>query len=118
MKAHTASLINGLVLVVMGLWGALATNFNSPTAFIPVGIGFIILLLNNFMKKEDKVISHIIVVLTLLIALALIMPLKRAIETENTMAMVRVILMVLSCLLAIWYFIQSFRAARSTNTNG
>ena len=116
MKAHTASLINGLVLVIMGLWGAMATDFNSPTAFIPVGVGFIILLLNNYMKKEDKVISHIIVVLTVLIALALIMPLRRAISTDNTMALVRMILMILSCILAIWYFIQSFRSARSTET--
>lgn len=112
MTAHRASLINGMVLVLLGAWGAFSSNFASPTAFIPVVVGVIILALNNYIKKEDKVMSHIVVVLTFLIMLALIMPLKGAFGRENTMAIVRISGMILSCIYAMVYFIRSFKAAR------
>jgi len=53
------------------------------------------------------------VVLTLLAFLALAgKPLMRAIDENNTMAIVRVGLMCFTCALAMFSFIQSFRAAR------
>ncbi len=116
MNAHKASFINAAVLILMGLWGAYASGSfgggGSPTAFIPVGIGVVLLLLNGGVKSENKVIAHIAVLLTFLTIFALGMPLKGAMGKGNTMGVVRLALMILSSIFAMVYFIKSFRDAR------
>jgi uncharacterized membrane protein (UPF0136 family) len=64
MNAHIASLVNGIVLVVVGLWGYMESS--SPTSLIPVVIGAILLVLNKGVKNQNKVIAHIAVLVTLL----------------------------------------------------
>lgn len=112
MKAHTVSLINAIILIVMGAWGYFGSETPSPTALIPVGLGVIILAMNGGVKKENKVIAHIAVLVTLLALLGLAMPLKGAIGRGDTMAIIRVGIMLLSSLVAMIYFIKSFRDAR------
>ena len=58
MNAHSASLVNGIILVVVGLWGYLESS--SPTSLIPVGIGVTLLALNKGVKNQNKVIAHIV----------------------------------------------------------
>lgn len=110
MNAATASLANGIILVAIGLWGAYASDW-SPTSFIPVAFGAILLALNGGVRKENKVIAHIAVVLTLLILLSLFMPLRGALERGGA-APIRIVIMMLSSLVAMIYFIKSFRDAR------
>ena len=112
MKAHTVSLINAAVLVALGLWGYFSSDTPSNTALIPVVIGVILLGLNNGVKRENKVIAHIAVVLTLLILLGLVMPFKGAIERSDTMAIIRVAIMLITTIWAMSAFIKSFRDAR------
>lgn len=111
MPAHTVSLINAFTLIIVGVWGYF--DAKAPTAFIPVIFGVLILVLNNGVRNENKVQSHIVVVLTLLVAVALIAkPLLGAIADEDTMGIIRVGLMVLTSLWAMATFIRSFSAAR------
>ena len=116
MNAHKASLINGFILVLIGAWGAFESNY-SPTSFIPVVAGVIILILNNGVKAENKVIAHIVVVLTFLLIFAFAMPFMAAMKDGRTLAMVRVGIMILSCIFAMIYFIKSFKAARIAREN-
>jgi hypothetical protein len=46
MKAHTASLINAVILVLFGLWGYFGSENPSFTALIPVAVGVVLLVLN------------------------------------------------------------------------
>jgi hypothetical protein len=112
MKAHTASLINALILIGFGLWAFLepkeATEVASKTALIPVGFGVLILLLYKGVKKEDKIIAHIAVLLTLLILGGLVKPLLGALDREDGLAIMRVAVMILSTIVALFYFIKSF----------
>ena len=110
MKAHTASLINAILLVAMGGWGYMVTN--SKTALIPVVFGVILLALNNGVKKENKVIAHIAVLLTLLIIPGLIKPFTSAMSDGDTMGMLRVGAMLLTSIIAMVAFIKSFIDAR------
>lgn len=110
MKAAVASLSNAIILIVIGLWGAYATGW-APTSFIPVAFGVILVLLNGGIQKENKVISHIAVVLTLLVLLALFMPLMKALD-RGGLAPIRIIIMQVSSLIAMIAFIKSFRDAR------
>jgi len=112
MNAAVASLINAVALVGLGLWGYLGSETPSTTALIPVIIGVLLLLMNGGVKKENKVIAHIAVVLTLLILIGLIKPMMGAMDRGDTMATARVAIMILTTIMAMFYFIKSFRDAR------
>lgn len=110
MKAPTANLINAATLIIMGLWGYFATS--SPTAFILVGFGAVLLLCHNGVVKENKVIAHVAVLLTFLLLIVLLgMRLPKAIDAGG-MSLVRTIIPIITGILAMVGFIGSFRAAR------
>ena len=112
MKAHTASLINALLLIVLPLWGYLSSETPSKTALIPAAIGIILLAMNPGVKKENKVIAHIAVLLTLLILIALIKPLMGAFGRGDGLAILRLAVMIISTALAMVFFVKSFIDAR------
>ena len=53
MKAHKASLINSLVLIIFGIWGYIDSEGAAITALIPVALGVVIFLLNKGLKNVD-----------------------------------------------------------------
>ncbi len=108
MKAHTASLINALILIGFGLWAYFGSETASATALIPVGFGVVILLLYKGVKKEDKIVAHIAVLLTLLILGGLVKPLLGALDRGDGLAIMRVSVMILSTVVALFFFIKSF----------
>ena len=115
MNAHTASAINAFSLIALGGWGYF--DGRSVTALIPVFFGVILLVLNQGIKNENKVVAHIAVLLTLLIFVALIKPFMGAMDDGRTTAMIRVGLMILTSLFAMVFFIKSFRDARKARVN-
>ncbi|MDX1666324.1 MAG: hypothetical protein R3350_03805 [Saprospiraceae bacterium] len=112
MNTYRATIINGIVLIAMGSWGYFSSTDPSPTALIPVGFGLIFLLTSPGVKKENKIVAHIVVILTLLLLVALVMPLRGAINREDTMAILRVALMMATSLWAMVTYINSFIQAR------
>jgi len=117
MNAHTASLINAFTLIIMGGWGFFGNPARPTTALIPVFIGVLLIVCNNGIKYQHKIMSHVAVVLTLLITIALFKPLMSAISAENTMGIVRIALMILTSIVALVFFIKSFSAARAARKN-
>jgi len=113
MKAHKASLINSLVLIIFGTWGYLDSEGAAITALIPVIFGVLILIMNKGLKNQNKTVSHIVVLLTFLVLCGLVMPLLRRIEEEDVMGITRVALMMITSVVAIYTFIMSFIANRS-----
>ena len=116
MKASTSSLLNAIILISMGLWGYFESESKAITALIPVIIGTILLLVNKGVKNENKALAHVAVLLTFLILLGLVKPLMGAFERENTYAVIRVALMIISSLWAMISFIKSFISARKNRT--
>jgi len=112
MKASLSSLLNAIILISMGLWGYFESESKAITALIPVIIGIILLLVNKGVKNENKALAHVAVLLTFLILLGLVKPLLGAFERENTYAIIRVLLMIISSLWAMISFIKSFISAR------
>ena len=112
MKAHTASLINAVLLVGLSAWGYFTSDTPSVTALIPAIIGVILLALNKGVKAENKLIAHIAVVLTLLILIGLIKPLQGAMGREDSMAIMRVGIMIASTIFAMIFFVKSFIDAK------
>ena len=109
MNAHTASLVNAILLISVGGWGYLESG--SPTSLIPVVIGTILVLLNKGIKKQNKIVAHIAVLVTLL-GFALVMPLMKAIEDGRSDAILRILIMLSSSVYAMIFFVKSFIQAR------
>ncbi len=117
MQTYKISLLNAVILVLLGLWGYIASESPSVTALIPVGFGILLLVLNPSLKKQNKTLSHLAVVLTLLIAIGLYMPMAGAIERNDTLAILRVSIMMLASLIALIFFIRSFIRVRKEKYN-
>lgn len=112
MKAHIVSLIHAIALIGLGGYGYLSSDTPSVTALIPVVFGVLLLAMNNGVKKENKVIAHIAVLLTLLIIIGLIKPLTGAMGRGDSAAVARVATMLVLGVLAMVSFVRSFIAAR------
>lgn len=110
MNSSKANILNSICLMVIGLWGYLEVT--SPTALIPVYFGFVLFFCSFGLKKENKVIAHIAVLLTFIILIALVgMRLPKSIE-QGGLGLVRVMLMIGTSALSMLYFIKSFIANR------
>ena len=112
MKAHVVSLTHAVALIGLGGYGYLSSDTPSVTALIPVVFGVLLLAMNNGVKKENKVIAHIAVLLTLLIIIGLIKPLTGAMGRGDSAAVARVATMLVLGVLAMVSFVRSFIAAR------
>lgn len=119
MKTFQANLINALTLIVMSLWSYLAYEATvdkpdpSLTALIPLFLGVILLLCNGGVKKENKTIAHVAVLVTLVAILGnATKPLMSAIENGRTLGIFRVSLMILTSTIAMITFVRSFIANR------
>ena len=110
MNSTKANLINSVCLIVIGLWGYLEVN--SPTALIPVGFGAALILCSSGVRKENKVVAHIAVLLTLLILIALVgMRLPKSLN-QGGLGLLRVLLMIGTSTFSMVYFVKSFIANR------
>lgn len=112
MKPHLASLLNAILLISLSVFGYFLKEDPSTTALIPGILGLIILAFNPGLKKENKLQAHIAVTVTLIAFIGLFKPLLGAIDRDETSTMLRIILTMLSSILAIYTFIMSFRNAR------
>tara|TARA_Y100001954_G_scaffold237718_1_gene302358 strand:+ start:546 stop:884 length:339 start_codon:yes stop_codon:yes gene_type:complete len=110
MNAYKANLINSVSLIVLGVWGYVEVS--SITALIPTAFGAILLACSSGIKKQNKIIAHIAVLLTMLILFALLgMRLPKSLESGG-IGLFRVSFMCGTSLLAMIYFVKSFIAAR------
>lgn len=114
MTAHTASLINALILIACSIWAYLAIDGIHWTPLIPGAFGLALLACYPGVKSENKVVAHVGAVLTVVILIALYMPMASAVEDGLPSPLIRSGLMVASTIFALVFFVKSFRDARRT----
>jgi hypothetical protein len=112
MKPHFVNLLNAVILIVLGLWGYQASSTPSPTALIPVGFGAVFVLATPSLRRGNKAVAHVVVLLTLVLVFALVMPLRGAITRGDLVAAVRVGVMLAGCIAALVVYVKSFIDAR------
>lgn len=114
MKAATANLLNAVVLIAAGLYGyfgvAAADGSHSYTALIPAAFGVLFLILHKGVASANKIIAHVVVVLTLVL---LVMCIMRFMKIDEWNAKKYIFLAcIISNAVALIAFIGSFIAAR------
>lgn len=112
MKTYIVSLLNAILLIGLSLWGYFGSDSPSLTALIPTVAGVALLICSPGVKKQNKVVAHIAVTITLIIGIGLITPLMGAFERSDSGAIFRIALMLISTVLALGYFVKSFIDAR------
>src|SRR5689334_18469397 len=65
-KPYVTNLLVATVLIAAGLYSYFSNENRPPTALIAPVLGLILIALTPAMKKENKVVAHIVVLLTLL----------------------------------------------------
>lgn len=109
MKPYIANLINAISLLVFGLWQYFATTTEPSFAvFLPPAVGFILILINWNVKKEDKVWAHIAVILTLFVYIGLINPLTKLTGVNDGLTIMREVIMMVTNTFALIIFVLSF----------
>jgi hypothetical protein len=116
MKPYVANILNALVLIIMGSWGYFGSENPSFTALIPVVGGVLLLATHPWLKKENKMVAHVAVVLTLVLLGGLVKPFVSQLGQGDTMGIIRVGAMILTCIIAMVTFIRSFIEARKNKT--
>lgn len=106
MKTYIINSINGLLLILLSLWGYYASTHPSPTAFIPVVLGLAILLFNNGVRRQKKAALIWTIALTLLAFGGLFKPLTGAISRHDVGGQIRVIVMLTTSAVALIYLIK------------
>ena len=115
MNSTNANIINSICLIVIGLWGYFEVS--APTALIPVGFGVALILCSPGVKKQNKVIAHIAVLLTFIILIALVgMRLPKSID-QGGLGLLRVFLMIGTSTFSMIYFIRSFISNKKAKEN-
>ena len=119
MKTYQANLLNSIILILMPIWayltfeGTVDKPEQSITSFIPLVLGVILLLCNNGIKKENKTIAHVAVLVTLFAIIGnATKPLMSAIEEGRALGIFRVSLMIFASIIAMITFVKSFIKAR------
>ncbi len=108
MTTVRANLINSISLIIFPLWAYFASETPSITALIPAFIGVILFMCTNGIRNENKTIAHVAVGLTLLAIFGLVKPFTGAISRNDSIAMIRVFIMISTGILAMIIFIKSF----------
>lgn len=112
MKPYQINFVFGTLLILVSIWSYFSSESPSLTAFIPAAFGGVFLAMTLAMKNGNKTVAHIVVVLTLIVVVMLAMPLRGAIQRNDTAAILRVALMMIAGVVAMAVYIKSFVDAR------
>ncbi|MEM0941208.1 MAG: hypothetical protein AAF600_21265 [Bacteroidota bacterium] len=71
MNVQITRLTHVLLLILLSIWGYVESLHALFTLLIPAIVGLALLICNPGLKKENKVVAHVVVVLTLLLFIGL-----------------------------------------------
>ena len=107
MTASKANLINAVALIGLSLWAYFANGMSSETTLIPVAFGLLLLGHHIWLKGGSRVALAIVILLTLVIAVALWTPLSGAISKGEPLPVIRVGIMMATSVFALLVLARS-----------
>ncbi|MDX5347729.1 MAG: hypothetical protein LPJ89_11495 [Hymenobacteraceae bacterium] len=107
LKLHTINLVNGLILVVLGLIAYFTPPSSTFTALIAPAAGVVLMLFTRPLMLSNQFAEHTVAALTLL--LGLLFALRINIDNfEWTKRNILLLLMALSCFITVFFFVRNF----------
>jgi len=101
----------------MSGWGYLDALTPSMFTLFPMYFAIILLALNDGVKYENKSQAKVAMVVSVIILAILFNPFSVAMADENHMAIFRTGTMILTTVVAIFFFVRSFLNNRFANQN-
>lgn len=106
MNPGNINAVNAVILITLGTWGYFDSE--SVTWLIPVFFGVFLLVLTQGIRNENKVQSFLAAAVNLIVLLVLLVPLKLQLEEGNINDTVKMSIMILSSLSAVFTLVYSF----------
>lgn len=114
MKPQLAARINSIVLLIVGFWGYAANNFATHTAIVPLGAGLLILIASGFLRDENKILLLVMLVFTLVLFIAFMVPFRRNAEQSDYLGMLRLGIEMIACAMAFIVYLRSLKQSKKT----
>ncbi|MBC7884367.1 MAG: hypothetical protein H7X99_02765 [Saprospiraceae bacterium] len=112
MNAYKANLINALALMVLSTWEYVSSLTPHISDLHPVLIGVVLLVLNNGIQYEIKGQKIAALVVTAILFIILINPLKDAMGNTNNESVFRIGIMMLTSFMSLVFLIKGLFSAR------
>jgi hypothetical protein len=109
MKSNQAALMNSIVLLVVGAWGFVANHFMVHTAIVPLGAGLLFLVLSKFLSNGQKGLLILMMVLSLSLFIAFMVPFKRNAEQGDVFGMLRLGIEMIACAIAFIVYLRNLK---------
>lgn len=121
-QPHLVNLFTAFVLIAAGIFSYFSNPLRPPTALIGVGLGAILLVMTGALKKNNKIVAHIVVVLTLIFgimtaSMALKSRNEQDLEKRNRRMLVFGV-MSATCLVATGFYVAGFIDKRKQRLAG
>lgn len=109
MKPTQAIVINAVLLILLGLWGYLASPEYRSTELIPIVFGLLFLASVLPIRFENRIVEFMLRILLFLLVVALTLSLIRAINNANVGNIIRLSLMILATGYTLLIFVIKLR---------
>jgi general stress protein CsbA len=115
MKNYHITLLNAAILIGIGFSGyfAAAPDHRSMTAFIAPAAGILLLAMFPAVKKQNKTITHVVVVLTLLITVSFFIT---GFMRGNSLIIIMAVVSLIALILYIMDFIRRKKERENKQT--
>lgn len=108
MKTHQVNLLNGIILIIVGLW-AYALTTDESTALIPVAFGSLFVITVPPFRSGNLLTANILTLLSGLLIIALLLSLWRNLQGNGGIPLFHLIVMLISTSTAFVYLLRHRR---------
>ncbi|PHN03395.1 hypothetical protein [Flavilitoribacter nigricans] len=109
MKTHHVNLLNGIILIVIGLWAYASTTAETSTALIPVAFGGLFVITVPPFRSGNPLTANILTLLSGLLIIALLLSLWSTIRDRSGIPVFHLIVMLISSSVAFVFLIRHRR---------
>lgn len=113
---YIVNTVNASILIIAGLIGYFSNSAKPPTALIAPFIGLLLLACTYHLRKHNRFVLHTVTALTLLTGLLVVWRIDPALFDWNRRNIL-LLLMALSCFVAVALYVGSFLKERRTPNN-
>ena len=110
MTASQATILNSIILIAAGGWGYLSEPSNRSEELIPLVFGLLFLIAIPPLRKDNRIVEFILRSLGLLLSIALVLALVRAIQESQVERIIRIVVMLAATAFTFFVLISKMNA--------